>query len=160
MLPQITTEQMRSFLTNTPGVGHWNTLARISVLMLPQITTKESSAGTWAEPRDNDEFADILIEEIMTSSISISNVAELCGIRDSGIRRANREGRINWTRQLLLDRKGGTFMDLYSPRNCNVVDDQKQTDMYSVHVRTRDDPESASDNTLEISLYYSEPILL
>ena len=96
----------------------------------------------------------------MISSITISDVAELCDIRDSASRRPNREGRINWTRQLLVDRKGGTFMDLYSPRNCNVVADQKQTDMFSVHVRTWDDPESASDNTLVLLLYHSEPILL
>ena len=51
-------------------------------------------------------------------------------------------------------------MDLYSVRNCNVVDDKKPTEMFSVHVRTWDDPESATDNTLELMLYYSEPILL
>ena len=96
----------------------------------------------------------------MISSITIPATAELCGIGDPAIRRANQQGRINWTRQLLVDGKDGTFVDLYSLGNCNVVDDQKQTDMFSVHVRSWDDLESASDNTLALLLYHSEPILL
>ena len=50
-------------------------------------------------------------------------------------------------------------MNLYSVRNCYVVNDNKLTEMFSVHVRTWDDPESASDNTEELLLYLSEPIL-
>ena len=96
----------------------------------------------------------------MISSITISDVAELCGIRDLAIRRVNREGQIKWTRQLLVDRKDRIFMDLFSPRNCNVVDDIKRTERFFVHVYTWDDPESASDNTLALLLYHSEPILL
>ena len=53
-----------------------------------------------------------------------------------------------------------TFMNLYSVRNCYLVNDKKLTEMFSVDVRTWDDPESASDNTLELLLYHSEPILL